>query len=145
IRNIFSTVPLMNGAKVTARELKKRGYQLAILSAGISLLAERVQKELEIDYVFANKLCIDKKGFLTGEGEAMVDLLSKEVSLTKLIEYTGVNANKCVALGDSEFDIPMFKHVGLSIAFNSSDDSTKQAADKLIEIKDLRAILPFLG
>lgn len=145
IRNMFSNVPLMNGAKATAQELKNRGYKLAILSAGISLLAERVQKELEIDYVFANKLSIDKDGYLTGEGEAMVDLLSKEISLIKLIEYAGVNANQCVALGDSEFDVPMFKCVGLSIAFNSSDDSTKKAADKIVEIKDLRAILPLLG
>ena len=56
IRNMFSNVPLMNGAIATTRELKNRGYQLAILSAGISLLAERVQKELAIDYVFANKI-----------------------------------------------------------------------------------------
>jgi phosphoserine phosphatase len=144
IQRILDDVPLMKGAKHTVFELRKRGYKLAILSAGISLLADRVNTAFKFDYIFANKLSIDKDEFLTGEGEVMVDLLSKEAALNELIDYFDVTADQCIAIGDSVFDIPVFKQVGLSIAFNTSNNSVKQAADKIIEVKDLRAIIPLL-
>ncbi|MFX0087167.1 MAG: HAD-IB family phosphatase [Candidatus Hodarchaeota archaeon] len=145
INRIFDSVPLMTGAKQTVFELRNRGYKRAILSAGISLLADKVNRKLKFDYVCANKLCIDENGFLTGEGVVMVELLSKEAALNELIEFIDISADQCIAIGDSVFDIPVFKKVGLSIAFNTSNNSVKQAADKIIEIKDLRAIITLLN
>lgn len=144
IQNILNNVPLMKGSKEVTQELKNKGYKLAIISAGIFSLAERVSNELNFDYVFANQLCTDKNNFLTGEGIVMVDLLSKDATFNKLIEIVNVTADQCVSIGDSQFDIPIFNLVGLSIAFNTSDEMTKQAADKSVEAKDLRTILPLL-
>ena len=144
IQNILNNIPLMKGSKEMAQELKNKGYKLAIISAGIFSLAERVNNELNFDYVFANQLCTDENEFLTGEGIAMVNLMSKDATFKKLIEVANVTADQCVSIGDSRFDIPIFKLVGLSIAFNTSDEITKQAADKSVEAKDLRAILPLL-
>jgi len=144
IQNILNSIPLMKGSKETAQELKNKGYKLAIISAGIFSLAERVNNELNFDYVFANQLCTDENEFLTGEGIAMVNLMSKDATFKKLIKIANVTADQCVSIGDSQFDIPIFKLVGLSIAFNTSDKITMQAADKSVEAKDLRAILPLL-
>jgi phosphoserine phosphatase len=51
---------------------------------------------------------------------------------------------ECAVVGDSSYDIPMFKKVGLSIAFNSDEKNVQKSADIVIENKDLQEILPFL-
>jgi len=51
---------------------------------------------------------------------------------------------RIAAVGNSCFDIPMFKVTGLGIAFNSWDDCTKKAADIVINEKDLSKILPYI-
>lgn len=55
IENVLNEVPLMKGAKSTVAQLKRAGFKTAVVSSGISILAERVQRELEIDSVFANR------------------------------------------------------------------------------------------
>ena len=144
IKKIFENIPLINGVEYTIQELRKRGYKLALLSAGISLLADKLNKELNFDYVLANILCTDSNGYLTGEGISVVELLLKEFAFKKLIKEARVKPKECVAIGDSSYDIPIFKNVGLSIAFNTKDISVKKAANKLIKIKDLKEILKFL-
>ncbi len=50
----------------------------------------------------------------------------------------------CAVVGDSSYDIPMFKKAGLSIAFNSDENRVRKAADIVVNKKDLREILPHL-
>ena len=144
IKNILDKVPLMKGATETLSSLKKAGYKTAIISSGISILANRVKDELGIDDFFSNKLLTDKDGRLTGEGEEVVGLLNKGNVLNDLALKEGFIAKQCVVVGDSRYDIPLFKESGLSIAFNAKDDMIKEAADLVIDEKDLRLILPWL-
>jgi phosphoserine phosphatase len=143
IKRILNTIPLMNGFENTINELR-RNFKLAIISAGISLLADRLNNDISFDYVFANKLCTDEEGYLTGEGEVIVELLKKELALDDLCKNSGISPDQCAAIGDSSFDVPIFENVGFSIAFNVTDKSLIEKSDKLVEIKDLRAILPIL-
>lgn len=143
IKNILDKAPLMKGAKEVVHNLKKTGYKTAIISAGISILAERIQKELGINYTFANRLKVDENGVLTGEGEEIVNLLNKVTVLRRLALEERTTPRCCAIVGDSVFDIPLFKEAGLSIAFNATDEGVKEAADVVVEHKDLRKILPY--
>ena len=67
IRKILNQVPIMTGAEYTFNVLHKNGYITAIISSGISILAEKLKKKLGIHHIFANELLKDKKGFLTGD------------------------------------------------------------------------------
>ena len=145
IKNILAEIPLMKGAKSTIRELRKAGYKTAIISAGISLLAERIQHELGIDYAFANRLVVNEKGILTGEGEEVVNLLNKIAVLRKLASTEQTTPRCCVVIGDSKYDIPLFKEAGFSIAFNTNDKEVRELADVVIEGKDLKKILLHLA
>lgn len=69
IKEILSGAPLMRGATETLTVLKRAGLRTALISAGISVLADRLAALLGLDYVFANKVLTDQNGFLTGEGE----------------------------------------------------------------------------
>ena len=144
IKKILDTAPLMRGAIDTIKALKKKGYKTAIISSGISILAERVKDELGIDYSYANKLLVGHDGRLTGEGEEGVALLKKDVVLKKLVEIEQIDSKQCVAIGDSRFDLSLFMNAGLTIAFNPKDPLVRKAADLVIEEPDLRKILPWL-
>ena len=144
IANILDKAPIMAAAPEVIDELKKEGFKTAIISSGISLLAERVKKTLNIDYAYSNKLLVDGDGWLTGEGEEIVSLANKDIVLKRLSEETGIGLRECAVVGDSRFDIPLFREAGLSIAFNAQDEAVKRAADLVIDGKDLRKVLPWL-
>ncbi|MEM3088052.1 MAG: HAD family phosphatase, partial [Candidatus Bathyarchaeia archaeon] len=127
----------------TITALKNAGYKIAIISSGISLLADRVKNELGIDKSFANELLIDQNGHLTGEGKENVELLKKVSVLQRLATSEGINTKQCAVVGDSIFDIPLFKRAGFSIAFNAKTHRVEEAADLAIKNKDLKEILRY--
>lgn len=142
ISKVLTTVPIMKGCVEAVRELRRRGMRTAIVSGGIDLLAERVRHEAGIDYSIANRLATDDHGNLTGEGVLNVELLDKSPHLKTLMRQCDARPEDCVAIGDSQFDVSMFKSCGLGIAFNPSDELARQHADVIIERKDLLEILP---
>lgn len=141
---ILSVVPLMKGAEKCIASLKKKVIKTGIISAGLDILAEDVASKLGIDYIFANGIKTDKNGRLTGEGIIGVKLMYKDESMEKLSEQSGIPLHRIAAVGNSCFDIPMFNTCGLGIAFNPEDDCVREAADIVIEGKDLRKILPII-
>lgn len=144
IKSILDQARLMKGAKETLTSLRNMGVKTAIISSGIMTLAERIKEELGIDQVFANKLLTDEEGNLLGEGEEAVNLRNKGVVLEKLCRVVGIKPEDCAVVGDSRFDVPLFEKTGLSIAFNAQDPWVRDAADVVIDDKDLRRILPVI-
>jgi phosphoserine phosphatase len=144
LRDIFDQVPLMKGAKEVLDALRKRKLKTAIISSGILMLAERVKDELSIDHVFANRLLTDDEGRLLGEGEEIVTLRNKGVVLERLCHAEAVRLKDCAVVGDSRFDVSLFEKAGVSIAFNAQDRVIQEAADVIIEEKDLKLILPWI-
>ncbi|MCW3998200.1 MAG: HAD family phosphatase [Candidatus Bathyarchaeota archaeon] len=143
IRRILNQVPLMPGTEDTFNLLHKNGYVTAIISSGISILAENLKKKLDIDHIFANKILEDKNGILTGEGNPVVPLWDKGKVLENLLISLEIKPDNCAVVGDSIFDIPLFDMAGFSIAFNSKDKRVKEIADVCIQNNDLRDILPY--
>lgn len=143
IKSVLDRVQLMKGAKSTVAMLGKTGYKTAIISGGISILAERIQKELGIDYTFANKIIVNANGMLTGEGEEVVNLLDKTAVLRRLASKEQTTPSCCAVVGDSIFDIQLFKEAGFSIAFNTDDKRVNEAANVVIKGRDLKEILRY--
>jgi len=144
LAEILSNVHLIKGAKECIEYLKKKDIKTAIVSAGLDLLAERIGKELGIDYVYSNGISADENGFLTGYGIIGVKLKAKDETVKNLAKKIGIEYNNIVAVGNSCFDIPMFEVAGLGIAFNPDDDCVRKYADIVIAEKDLKKICPVL-
>ena len=144
IKSILSEVPLMPGATEAFACLKTTRFRTALISAGVSILADRLQTILGLDHVYANKILTDRQGFVTGKGQEEVSLLDKLKVLNNLAAVENSSLEECVVVGDSSYDIPMFENAGLSIAFNTDEDIVKEAADVVVEKRDLREILPYL-
>ena len=141
---ILSNVPLMQGAKECIASLNNRGIKTGIISAGLDILAEDVASRLEIDNIFANGIKTDENNRLTGEGILGVKLMYKDETVKKLSEQSNIPLHRITAVGNSCFDIPMFKTCGLGIAFNPEADCVRVAADGVVEGKDVSKILPFI-
>ncbi len=134
-------IPLMKGAAETISELKNSGIKTAVVSGGFSIVAERVKKELGIDYSIANEFVV-KNGKITGAVKGpLTEEGSKGKALAEMAEEAGVGLEECVAVGDGANDIPMLERAGLSIAFNSKP-VLKKVADVIVKKNDLREILP---
>ena len=141
---ILSDVPLMKGAEKCINYLSKNNIKTAIVSAGLDILADRVAKELGIDYVLANGIRSDKDGYLNGKGILGVKLMYKDKAVKSFAKKNKIPLERIVSVGNSCFDIPMFEITGLSIAFNPGDECTKKAADISVESKDLSEIILFI-
>jgi len=138
IKNILKKVPKMKGFSDTIPYLHDR-YTLGIISGGLKPLAEFIGVD-HFDFILANDL-EEKNGELTGEGIVEVKLDGKGVVFEKLISRLGIEKERCIALGNSHFDVPMIKKAGLGIAFNPDDQEIVDAADLVIEEKDLSLLI----
>jgi phosphoserine phosphatase len=142
LQEIMNTIPFIKGAEECVSFLNKHRIHTAIVSAGIDLLADRVARDLGIEYVFANEVKVGLDGRLTGEGVLHVELMQKDKNVAALAQKLHVPLDACAAVGNSCFDIPMLEVCGLGIAFNPEDACIVQSADVVIEGKDLSRLIP---
>ena len=141
---ILGNVPLMPGARYCLNVLKNQAVATAIVSAGLDILALRIAKELGIDHVVANGIEVNG-GKLTGKGILRVSPREKDNPIIVLCKRLQIAPRNVVSIGNSHFDVQMFRVSGKGIAFNPLDYHTRDAADVVITQKDLRLILPHLG
>ena len=145
LHDIFSSLSLINGARTCVNRLKKDGVMLGIVSAGIDLLANQVASELGITMVYANQLQTDKLGRLTGEGLVNVPLMYKDRVVKQISQRLHIPFGSSAAIGNSCFDIPLLRSVGLGIAFNPHDDCVVKEADEVVFEKNLECVLSFVS
>ncbi|MEA2090011.1 MAG: HAD family phosphatase [Thermoproteota archaeon] len=143
VQEIICRIPYMKGVKDVLATLKKEGLKTILLSAGLSLLTERIKREIEVDDCLANELVV-KDGFLTGEVEVNVSVLNKDITLHRILQKMDVAMFECAAVGDDETMIPLFKRVSLGIAFNPCKNLVEQCADVVVKGDDIRGVLPYL-
>lgn len=144
IEQILEQAPLMPGARKLLETLHAAGVRTAIVSGGIDLLAERVAKELGIDTVIANGLATDEGGYLTGHGICRVYLKDKASPSRKALARLGARPGQASAVGNSTYDRGMFEVAGHGIAFAPLDEEVCQAADEVVDGKDLTHVIPYL-
>ena len=150
--HVLGLIPLSVGAETVVRELKRRGYILAIISDSYTLATEWLKKKLGFDYTIANELSL-KNGRINGEikmplgwgkpeEQCLKHSVCKLAALVRLSQKTEIPLERCVAVGDNLSDVCMLEKAGLGIAFNPKHPSLEKAAD--IVIKDLSQILSII-
>ncbi|QXP58631.1 phosphoserine phosphatase SerB [Olleya sp. HaHaR_3_96] len=144
LHDVAINLPITKGARRLIDTLKKYGFKTAILSGGFTYFGHYLQKELGMDYVYANQLEI-KDGLLTGGylGD-IVDGNKKAEYLKEIAEKEGIDISQTIAVGDGANDLPMLNLAGLGIAFHAKP-KVKSNAQSAISSIGLDGVLYLLG
>lgn len=144
LKEVAYNLPITKGARRLIETLKKYGFKTAILSGGFTYFGNYLQKELGIDYVYANQLEI-KDGVLTGGylGD-IVDGNKKAEYLKEIAKKENIHINQTIAVGDGANDLPMLNLAGLGIAFHAKP-TVKDNAQSAISSIGLDGVLYLLG
>jgi phosphoserine phosphatase len=141
VRRIIRHIPYREGAVEVFRDLKEKGVKIVILSAGLSILAEKAASDLGADLAIANELRTND-GRLTGEIDVKVSVDNKEEIVRQIASTLKVPLREVALVGDRGFDLA--NQECLKIAFVPKDEIARREADFVIEDGDLRAILQYL-
>jgi phosphoserine phosphatase len=140
-QEVANSLPIMTGAKEACRILKAAGWKLMAISGGFTLMMDRLQKELGLDYVFSNEL-IFKDGKLDG---VKIDVDSDKAKSAKIkIAEWGEKKEDIVCVVDGANDVKLFDICGLNIAYRAQD-LVKDLATTILEEKDLSKILDIIN
>lgn len=140
-QEVSDALPIMTGAKEACRILKDAGWKLMAVSGGFTLMMRRLQKELNLDYVYSNDL-IFKDGKLDG---VTINVTSdKSKSARMKIEEWGEKKEDIVCVVDGANDIKLFDICGLGIAYRAQD-IVKDFATTTLEEKDLSKIIDIIN
>lgn len=110
---LVNSIPYINGVKETFERIDE---ETAIISASTLDLAKRAQKDLRINYLYANELVIENNkiaGFKAnvGAGEKKAEIIRELRLISPNIIY----------IGDSDNDIEAFKEADIAIGFNPTE------------------------
>jgi len=144
LAEVTAAVQLNDGAHRLIRTLKHFGYKTAILSGGFQYVGDHLQRELGIDYVYANALEI-VDGAMTGAvvGE-IVDAARKAQLLADIAAREGISRQQTIAIGDGANDLPMLTAAGLGVAYHAKP-VVRESASHAISNFGLDSVLYLLG
>ena len=128
MQEIINSVEYVKDIEKLIEGLKKKGIEIAIISGGLQMLADRVAKKFDIKYSYANILKDDGK-VLNGGIKVKVDYNGKNKVYKKLLKKLKVKPYQVITFGDSPGDIILFKNSGFSVAINPLDKKVSEAAN----------------
>ena len=144
LEEVRQEITLTAGARELIAALQKLGHQVGIVSGGFIDVIEPLAKELNIDFIRANKLEIIE-GKLTGRLEgSVIDRAGKAQALRDFAKISAVEIPETVAIGDGANDIDMLKIAGIGIAFNAKP-ILQSVADISLNSPNLDCALYLMG
>jgi phosphoserine phosphatase len=139
VEKAFMNVEIRREARTVIKELKKNKHIPAVVSSGVDLLVRRVCNELGIELCLFNELLFVNDELVPG-GIPRVPLREKPNIVKRLIHSLNFNLEDVVYIGDSWWDIEVFKIVPMSIAIKPCGEVcnyAKYVINNLTEILDL--------
>jgi phosphoserine phosphatase len=149
--NLVRSIEYNPGAKELFEELDQfkdaHGHTIsrAAISGSAYELADRVNKDHGITFIFANQLLFEddkvsgKFKWPVGHGG-----YTKQQIIEQLCDDLEILPSEVLVIGDSEGDIEAMRIAGVSIAFNAKTDDVKAIATYTVDSKDLTNLVPVL-
>ncbi len=141
VMKVLEQIPYRDGARELFHELKRRGVKTAILSAGLSILADKAATELGADLAVSNELETNG-GRLTGGIRVKVAVDNKKQVIEQIADQLKVPIRSVALVGDQAFDLSHDEC--LKIAFRPKNEIVKHEADFVVEDDDLTSTLQYL-
>jgi len=139
LREASAEVALMRGCRETLAALKGAGVAAAIITNGLSILADRFRREFGVEHIQANNV-VATGGRLTGEIALNVPYDRKGEAVRRLAAELGLSCDQTATVGDSQSDIAMFREARIGVAFCPCHQSVADAATHVVRDRDLGAV-----
>jgi phytol kinase len=141
LQEIFDGLVIRPGVFETARELRKRGIKIALVSYGLPLfLLQPFASRIGVEYVYAVELEM-KDGRTTGKiGGIMSRKNGKVLTLSEICKLEDISPTECLVVADDRNNCPLFRACGFSIGLNSDRDLSR-CADIILETENLSDVL----
>ncbi|HMO34144.1 MAG TPA: HAD-IB family phosphatase [Lacibacter sp.] len=150
---VADSIPLVDDAVEVVQELKQRGYVVGIISDSYDVVTNHIKTKIGADFSLSNELEFSKS-VATGEVKIPSFLFHNERSrcahticktnaVQHILEHYNIDINNTIAIGDSENDLCMIRHVGVGVSFCSSNELLNYQADRTITDYSFAGLLEF--
>ncbi|MBY0478963.1 MAG: HAD-IB family phosphatase [Chitinophagaceae bacterium] len=150
---VADSIPLVEDVIYVVSELKKRGYVVGIISDSYDVVTNHIKTKIGADFSLSNELEFSKSVatgevkipsfFFNNEASVCKHTLCKTNAVQHIMKHYKININNAIAVGDSENDLCMIKHVGVGVSFCSSNELMNYVADRQITVPAFEEILEF--
>ena len=118
-------IPYSKGAEEVFKHLRAKHVKTAIVSAGLSILADKAARELGADLAISNELEI-LDGVLTGGIKVKVSVAEKAKIVKDIATQFAIPLQEIALIGDRANDLPLDDC--LKIAYKPKDDAARSRA-----------------
>ena len=138
---VATSLRIMTGAREACYALKAAGWKLMAISGGFTIMTDRLQEELGLDYVFSNDLI-----FKNGKLDDVVINVDSDKSRSAILKIREWKEKKedIVVVVDGANDVKLFDICGLGVAFRAQD-IVKDLATVTLEEKDLSKLIDIIN
>jgi phosphoserine phosphatase len=136
----LSKISIDEEAYSVVNDLKRKGFIVGVISSGIDLLVERVCRELGINLCYYNELLFVDDELIPG-GKPNVPLKEKPRIIRDVAEKYGFSMDRVAYIGDSVWDIPVFREVGLPIAKHPCGEACGEAKYVVRKLGEIPGII----
>lgn len=139
-KRIIRSVEIRKGSEELFKYLHDKGLKIIAISGGLTPLLEYLNEKFKFTAFMANDI-IFENGQICGKFRINVKPHNKGFVLRKILNKLNLKPENCIGIGDSEFDVPMLKLCGYSIAFNPKDKRLQKICNEVIFSEDLLVVL----
>jgi phosphoserine phosphatase len=116
--SILPSLTLSPGADRLLAHLRSSEMKTAVVSGGFEFILRHFKKQLLLDQVFGNSLCLDENEAFTGELDPpIVDAAYKQKLVARMKESYGFSSDEILTIGDGANDILMMNEAGTQVSF----------------------------
>ena len=139
VRAALAEVPCIRGIEETVSALAARGIPSLLCTVTWRFAAEVLRERYGLVATCGTELS-QEQGVLRGQVSRYFDEHDKRRFVEDWCSARGLRLERCIAVGDSRSDIPLFEAVGFSIALNATA-AARAAATVALDTEDLRDVL----
>jgi glucosyl-3-phosphoglycerate synthase len=150
---IADEMPVAQDIPEVVKELKQRQYTVGIITDSYDVVASHITKKIGADFHLSYQLqqienistgeVIIPPWFCYSENSSCNHPVCKTNALRHICRVQDVPLENCIVAGDSESDLCMLSHAGVSVAFCTSSELLKQIACRQINKRGLSELLAY--
>jgi phosphoserine phosphatase len=142
VEELLADLPLLSGIDETLATLRTLQCRLLLCTITWSFASRYFSRRFRFDHYCGTRM-EERNDCLTGRVSQHFNENDKLRFAKEQSNACNLAMSRCVAIGDSRSDVPLFQAAGLAIAVNATPDAI-EAAHVAVQTDDARSLLPLI-